>query len=457
MPTGDLPGWTLIFNDDFTTPVPAGQFPAAVSTKWGAYGPGWPDTSANGSYEQSNISCADSIMDLYLHTEGGVHMVAAPFALPPGDAGTPPALAYGRYAVCFRADPVPGYKTAWLLWPTSQNWPTDGEIDFPEGDLNTTMNAFLHLQDGVSGGDQDIYNATAVYPDWHVAVTEWAPTYCEFSIDGVVVGRSTARIPNTPMFWVLQTETQLSGGAPADSAAGHVQIDWVAIWSYDVPDVPATYSETVLAEPSLYAYYVMGDAASTPPQDSKGTYHMGGVLGTTAPTWGVTGLLPSDPDTAISFPGSGYFYEDGGASAITLADTLSVEAWISRGATGAQRGISSGGSTGSGAWYVGLDASGNLELWCAGHSQIVASTAAVGTGSHHVVVTKNGADVHLYIDGVEDTGSVTNATLAAPATASFIGAGQWGAYPFNGTIEKLALYNAALTSTQVAAHYAAKG
>jgi hypothetical protein len=32
------------------------------------------------------------------------------------------------------------------------------------------------------------------------------------------------------MHWVLQTETQLSGGAPSDSAAGHVQIAWVAVY-----------------------------------------------------------------------------------------------------------------------------------------------------------------------------------------------------------------------------------
>jgi hypothetical protein len=32
------------------------------------------------------------------------------------------------------------------------------------------------------------------------------------------------------MHWVLQTETQLSGGPPADSAAGNVQIDWVTAY-----------------------------------------------------------------------------------------------------------------------------------------------------------------------------------------------------------------------------------
>jgi hypothetical protein len=53
-----------------------------------------------------------------------------------------------------------------------------------------------------------------------------------FSLDGMVIGRSTntANIPSSPMHWVLQTETQLSGGAPSNSAAGSVQIDWVTAY-----------------------------------------------------------------------------------------------------------------------------------------------------------------------------------------------------------------------------------
>jgi hypothetical protein len=32
------------------------------------------------------------------------------------------------------------------------------------------------------------------------------------------------------MHWVLQTETGLDGIVPADSTAGNVQIDWVAVY-----------------------------------------------------------------------------------------------------------------------------------------------------------------------------------------------------------------------------------
>ena len=56
-----------------------------------------------------------------------------------------------------------------------------------------------------------------------------------FYFDGQLIGTSTnpANIPSTPMHWVLQTETQLSGGPPANSAAGNVQIDWATAYTHN--------------------------------------------------------------------------------------------------------------------------------------------------------------------------------------------------------------------------------
>ena len=82
---------------------------------------------------------------------------------------------YGRYAVRWKADAIPGYKVAWLLWPDSEVWPRDGEIDFPEGNLDGTVEGFMHRQNGTSGGDQDHAGSAVRFGDgrWHTAVTEW--------------------------------------------------------------------------------------------------------------------------------------------------------------------------------------------------------------------------------------------------------------------------------------------
>jgi hypothetical protein len=243
MPNSDLAGWKLIFNDDFTVDVPLGSFPEAVSTKWTAYPwgppPDWHDTSGNGFYHPHRVlSVGGSVLNMDIHTEniGGInyHLVAAPVPILPGIAPYH-GQRYGRYAVRFRSDILPLYKTAWLLWPDSDTWPGDGEIDFPEAALdgNNTISAFMHRQAGISGSDQDAYSTSIkeAASGWHTAIIEWSAGRCAFILDGVTIGVSTSRVPNSPMHWILQTETSLSGVAPDPSTRGNVQIDWVAIWA----------------------------------------------------------------------------------------------------------------------------------------------------------------------------------------------------------------------------------
>ena len=213
-----------MFADDFRTDAPLGSFLSTYGAAWGAYPSTWRDTSGNGVYDPARtLSVSNSLLDIHLHTEGGTHLVAAP---------TPrlPAMTYGRYSVRFRADAVPGYKTAWLLWPDDNVWPRGGEVDFPEGNLDDHIAAFAHFANPAGG--QDAFPTSTTFTGWHTATVEWTPGSLVFILDGAVIGRSTTQVPSAPMHWVLQTETQLSGGAPPDSAAGHVQIDWVTAYTY---------------------------------------------------------------------------------------------------------------------------------------------------------------------------------------------------------------------------------
>ena len=227
MPTGDLPGFRYVFGDDFTTPAAEGAFLAAYP-KWSAYPAGWKDSSKFGSYDPRIISAHDSLLDIHHRTEGGAALVAS---LSPAIDGDRYQL-YGRYAMRFRADSLVGYKAAYLLWPQSEQWPRDGEIDFPEGDYDRTISAFMHRQGATSGSDQDAFSTSATFGPWHTAVIEWTPTRCEFFLDGASIGAATARIPNTPMRLQIQSETRIISTPPPTSTDGHVLIDWVAVWAY---------------------------------------------------------------------------------------------------------------------------------------------------------------------------------------------------------------------------------
>ena len=250
MPSGDLPGWKQVYSDDFSTSVPLGGFsgcidgqtimsstctglPSSVASQLWAYPDGWSDTSGNGQYTPSQVlSIHNNMLDYYLHTSGSTHMVAAVVPkIPDGVSGN--GLQYGAYAIRFKSDLIAGYKTAFLLWPDSGIWPADGEIDFPEGNLNGTIGAYMHQMNATSGSQQNAYSTNTTYSSWHTAVIEWTPTTCRFILDGQIIGTSVSLIPNTPMHWVLQAETALSGGAPASSVSGHIYIAWITAYAQD--------------------------------------------------------------------------------------------------------------------------------------------------------------------------------------------------------------------------------
>lgn len=240
MPVGDLPGWRQVFADDFNADVPLGAFPNIVNARWAAYPDGWLDTSRHGTYSPARVlEVSGGCLRWHIHAADGAFYVATP--MPRLFTSGPPAVPYdryvagqlyGRYAVCCRSDSLAGYKTAFMLWPDSTIWPRDGEIDYPESNLDATrVGAYMHRQEGSGPTDQDAYGMVCDRSGWHVYVLEWRKDSLAFILDGVAIGQSTVRVPNTPMHWNLQTETALSGPLPDVATAGVLEVDWVAAWA----------------------------------------------------------------------------------------------------------------------------------------------------------------------------------------------------------------------------------
>lgn len=221
--------FSLVFREDFDRPVEEGSFLKSYENFY-AYPTHWKDTAKVGQYNPGILSVRDGLLHVRLHTKNGTPQVAA--VQPRINQLDAYNQLYGRYEVRFRADPVVGYKTAWLLWPKSEEWPRDGEIDFPEGELTGRMTAFTHFQNGTFDADQEHFSTSAGYQNWHTAAVEWRPNSVTYLLDGKVIGKTTKRVPNTPMRWVLQNETVPKRNIPAD-ATGNIQIDYVAVWKYD--------------------------------------------------------------------------------------------------------------------------------------------------------------------------------------------------------------------------------
>jgi hypothetical protein len=236
----------------FSETTPRGSWPGPVAAaSWKNRAAGARDSSGRGIYDSSRtVSEGNGLLDIWIHSETdarrGVHDPAGKryVAALVSKLG---ATRGARITMCMRADVIPGYKLAYMLWPSSGSGNQLGEIDYPETRLvgpPATSHAFMHYAPRPSSGrHQDPYDSRASIQAWHAYTIEWNPTapqpYAAFYLDGRLLGVSTRSIPSVAMTLILQHETFVGGQALPAPAQGHVQIDWITI---DLPTASASAS-----------------------------------------------------------------------------------------------------------------------------------------------------------------------------------------------------------------------
>ena len=213
--------------------------------------------------------------------------------------------------------------------------------------------------------------------------------------------------------------------------------------------VGAGYRDAVLGDGPV-GYWRLGEASGTSAADETGANpgsYNGGV------TLGVAGALQGDPNTAVRLNGSSGYVNVPNSASLQFGDTFSYEAWVKRATLGTDQRLFSKGQNGALLQLAG--ANNKLRFAKSGASDIAYSTKAITdtTTWHYVVVTKNGASVHIYLDGTDVTGTVTNQTIQNTTNPLNIGRDVYNAQYVNGSLDDAAVYNKALTSAQVKAHY----
>jgi len=238
------------------------------------------------------------------------------------------------------------------------------------------------------------------------------------------------------------------------------------------PVLPTGYAGVVLATSGLVAYWRLNEASGVTAVAAAGGVDATHVNGPT-----VVAGATTDGGSARVYNGTTQYTrtillrgligivdrpEPMAGTIQDVGDNVTMEAWINRNGTapGGWRGIV---SKGTGAYYMRLDGgTGQLALVKSRVSLLGVSTAGQGvptTGWHHVVCTKNGAAIKQYIDGVDRTGTMTNATFIDNDEAISIGCDTYptgGAEFFQGGIDEVAIYNRVLTPAEVLAHYNAR-
>lgn len=223
-----------------------------------------------------------------------------------------------------------------------------------------------------------------------------------------------------------------------------------------------SYRATIL-EDAPARYWRLSDAAGAAAAvDAAGVAN--GTYGG-SPTLGAAGPFLRDTSTAMSADGTDDRMEVTDAADLDLTTGWSVECWFNGtsfshgGGSNFPRIVSKGASSGNGYQILVDQAAGPLlAVQTQGLSDTThQSVSTLETGRwYHAVVTYDGSNVRIYLNGVIDYTGPATGSVTTNATNLFVGRRGDGSNHWNGKISDVAIYAAVLTPAQVAAHYAAR-
>jgi hypothetical protein len=328
---------------------------------------------------------------------------------------------------------------------------------------------------GVDGGGNRYVYASGVTitagTTYHVAAS-WDGTTARIYVNGVLRGSSgtSAALNASALDLTIGAN---SDGSGSDPYAG--VIDEVAYYGTVLPLGRITahyaagfltpYPASVLAESPL-AYYRLGETSGLYMLDSSGNgrtgdYDAGGVI------LGAAGLLPGDPDKAIDIKTVSVTGRPGRVDYAAWMDlpAFSVETLFQPDSVdaGPKTLVSRFNGTGANDMTYSLRLDGDVvTFWrgtAAGFVSVASSVPVVVGGTYHVVATYDGTTARLYLNGAlvgsaaQAAHNVTNQRINIGSAGSAGGGGE----RFDGRIDEVAFYGAALSPARVAAHYAAAG
>lgn len=197
----------------------------------------------------------------------------------------------------------------------------------------------------------------------------------------------------------------------------------------------------------LRAYWPLDDGSGTTAADASGQAPDGHLMNGATWTTGNTG-------SAVSFDGIDD-HLDLGTGDFSLSDHLSVSLWVYPRTTAPARQVLIQKGTYAHPFMLWLEGDRIRTCLRTTRTQYLTSQGSLTPGRwHHVVMTYNGSQRIIYIDGQEDTRDTVSGTLYVTAsTHTTAGTNPSGSYPFQGAVDEIAVHGTALTPEQVAAMF----
>jgi hypothetical protein len=223
------------------------------------------------------------------------------------------------------------------------------------------------------------------------------------------------------------------------------------------PPATGAFSEMVQADAPI-SYWRLGDTGGTFALDSGSGGNPGSLNG--GVTAGVTGALGGDPDTAMAFNGATAYVSVADEPNLNLTGDFAIEAWanpnvVNQSQVVIQKGTTTGytqwqyrlGITGNGYWrgtvFIGTEA-----------YAVTSSVQPVAGRWDHIVYTRSGSTLQLYVNGVPaPTGTASGFLNSSTGMLAIGRAGSNSSAYFSGAIDEVAIYDHSLSQERVQAHY----
>ncbi|WP_226363130.1 glycoside hydrolase family 16 protein [Pseudonocardia sp. ICBG1142] len=157
-----------------------------------------------------------------------------------GLAWTAHSQKFGRWETRMRAPTgSPSYNALALLWPTQENFPIGGEIDFAEimDPSRDKIELFLHY----GADNSQVHGELKIdATQWHNYAVEWTSAGVTAFVDGREWWKTedTSILPPGPMHLCLQLDWFPRG----DGESGRMQVDWVKQWGLAAGEGSSTTS-----------------------------------------------------------------------------------------------------------------------------------------------------------------------------------------------------------------------
>lgn len=202
----------------------------------------------------------------------------------------------------------------------------------------------------------------------------------------------------------------------------------------------SAYRAAILAD-SPSSYWRLGETSGTTAVDEKGVAN-GTYSG--AMTLGTSGLITGDSDKAVTLTGGSISLPAPTAWA-GAGTSFTIEMWVNISSYSID--LFTVGDTTNG-FKIRIYGTGNTNLISYnGGTSVSTGNGVLNTGTKGLATAvKSGSTWALYVNGVHKTSDATN-NVTIPSAPILIGTSM------RGIVDEVAVYNSALTSSQILAHY----